>query len=265
MLWDTARRLVRRATALSGFAAIAMTPSFAGAQEETRPSLLQVEVRDSIGLPLPDATMEVFTLLERGIVWEWVRVDPGVLPPGINLVRFSHPGYRSSVLSVPLRKGSVVSLRVRLDTERDTSPPRPGTASAYEVRAIGLAIEGRAKNDIIGLRRVIPAADIAANTDAHTLGALMRRTKNTNLNILPATGGTFRVLSHGRGGGSTCPMQVMVNGDRRRFLPFATFDRLFGPEDMEAIEIFPEGHAVPFAYQAQRSSCGLLVVWMKNP
>ena len=265
MLWATPRREVGRAVCVWSLAMTALIPVVAPAQEASAESLLQVEVGDSIGLPLPDATMEVFTLLDRGIVWEWAPVEPSMLPPGINLVRFSHPGYRTSVFSVPLRRGSIVSLRVRLTPARDTTPPRTGTASAYEVRAIGLAIDGRAKNDIIGMRRVIPAPDIAAHADVNTVGALMRRVKNTDLNVLPASGGSFRVFTRGRGGGYSCPAQVMINGDRRRFLPFTTFDGLHGPHDIEAIEVFSEGHAVPFGYQGQRSACGLLVVWLKNP
>src|SRR5687768_12681995 len=92
----------------------------ASAQAAKKP-LLQLEVGDSIGLPLPDATLEVFTFMEGGVFAEWVTVGPSDLPPGINLLRFSHPGYRRTVFSVPLREGSTVALRVRLRPERDTT------------------------------------------------------------------------------------------------------------------------------------------------
>ena len=264
MVRNNVRRQRWRGIVIWSFAALVTSPSVARAQEEPVRALLQVEVGDSVGLPLPDATMEVFTFFEGGIAREWARTEPHTLSAGIFLLRFSHPGYRTSVLSVPLRTGSVVSLRVRLAPQRDTMPPRPGNASADEVHAIGLAIDGRVRNDIIGMRRVIAGQDIDVSADAHTIGALIRRVRNTDLKVVPASSGSFRVFTRGRGGGYSCPPLVMVNGDRRQFLPFATFDGLYRPGDVEVIEIFPEGHVVPLGYQGQRSACGLLVVWLKG-
>ncbi len=264
MVRDIVRRQRWRGIVTWTFAALATSPSIARAQEEPARPLLQVEVGDSIGLPLPDATIEVFTFFEGGIVREWARTEPHTLPAGIFLLRFSHPGYRTSVFSVPLRTGSVVSLRVRLTPQPDTTPPRPGNASADEVHAIGLAIDGRAKNDIIGMRRVIAGQDIASTSGAPTVGALIRRVRNTDLKVLPASSGSFRVFTRGRGGGYSCPPQVMINGDRRQFLPFAVFDGLYRPGDVEVIEIFPEGHVVPLGYQGQQSPCGLLVAWLRS-
>lgn len=57
----------------------------------------------------------------------------------------------------------------------------------------------------------------------------------------------------------------MINGDRRRTMSFATLDQLFGPSEVEAIEIFPRTHTVPFAYGFRESGCGRLVVWFRNP
>ena len=263
MLGDAVQRYVRLGACAAIVAATALAPSPVTAQREAKP-LLQFEVGDSIGLPLPDARFEVYALLEGGIVWEWAPVDPAALPEGIMLVRFSHPGYRASVLSVPLRKGSTVALRVRLDPMGDTVTRR-GVVTARTVRGAGLAIEGRAKTDILGLRRVIAHDDVGVDTEGMTIGSLMRRADNTDLNVVPVSGGAFLVYSRHGGGGRRCTMQVMINGDRRRFLPFSAFDNLFGPNEIEAIEIFPNGGRVPFSYQPSRSSCGLLVAWMKNP
>jgi len=240
----------------------ALLPSPARAQTE-RASLLQIEVGDSIGLPLPDATLEVFTVLDRGIAWEWAPVDPSELPEGTNLLRISHAGYRPAVFSVPLRSGSHVALRVRLHPMGD-SAARARAPQADEVRSIGLAIDGRARTDIIGVRRVLDRGAIAASA-APTLGALLRRTKGTNLNLLPARGGTFRPYTESQRGGSRCPAAVMVNGDRRRIFAFETADQLFSPEGIESIEIFPRGSSVPLAYQVPQSSCGVIVVWFRNP
>ncbi len=263
MLSYSAPLSLRRALLAGCVGALVVGPS-ASAQSDTTPTLLQVEVGDSIGLPLPEATVELFTILEGGIVWEWVRVEPSILPAGMSLLRFSHPGYRPAVFSVPLRKGGKVSLRVRLDPQGDTTAQRDAV-TAYPVRAIGLALDGRAKTDIIGVRRVLAPPALASAADVPTMGAFLRRAENTDLIVTPASGGTFRVFTRGRGGGTGCAAQVMVNGDRRRIFPFATYDDLFGTGNVEAIEIFPQGSSVPLAYQPPRSACGLLVVWLKNP
>jgi hypothetical protein len=252
-------RLIACATVL---AATALAPSSSTAQSAAKP-LLQFEVGDSIGLPLPDTRFEVFTLLEGGIAWEWAPVDPASLGAGIWLVRFSHPGYRSTAFSVPLRDGSTVALRVRLDTLRDTVT-RAGKVLARTVHGSGLAIEGRVKTDVLGRRRVIAHNDIGVSTDGTTIGAVIRRAENTDLNVVPVSGGAYLVYSR-YGGGRRCTAQVMINGDRRRFLPFSAFDNLYGPSEIEAIEIFPDAGQAPYSYLPTRSPCALLVAWMKDP
>lgn len=242
--------------------AAALSPIQPALAQGERDALIQIEVSDSLGLPLPDAAVEVFTLLEGGVFWEWARVGAADLPAGINLLRFSHPGYRASMFSVPLRPGGKVSLRVRLMAEGDTT--RRSTApEAREVRAIGLALEGKMRTDIIGHRRIVDRSAVESD-ETRRFGSLMRRVRGTELNIFPATGGSFRVMSQGSSGGSRCPVLVMVNGDRRRVFSFPTFDQLYGTADLEMIEVFPRGTSIPYAYQVPRSSCGLLAVWFKN-
>jgi hypothetical protein len=223
---------------------------------------VQVEVGDSIGLPLPDAKIEVFTFMDGGVFWEWVPIDSAALPIGINLLRFSHPGYRSATFSVPIREQTTLSLRVRLDPQRDTSSASE-TVEARPVRAIGLVIDGRAHTDIVGRRRVLEH-EAFEKESVTRFGPLMRRARNTDLKVLPASGGSFRVLGQSTGGSYNCPVQVMVNGDRRRILPFETFDQLFAVADAETIEIFPSGNSVPLSYQLSTSGCGLMVVWFRS-
>jgi len=265
-----ARRLSRLSIvsprlALTALAAliVGLTPPAPVHAQGDREALIQIEVRDSVGLPLPDAAVEVFTVMDGGVFWEWARVGANDLPAGINLLRFSHPGYAPSTFSVPLRSGSVVSLRVRLMPERDSLTRGPTALDARDVNAIGLAIEGRVKTDIIGRRRVVERAAVDADA-THRFGPLMRRVRNTELTVVPASGGSFRVQSQGSTGRSNCPMLVMVNGDRRRVFPFATFDQLYGTQDIEAIEVFPRAGSIPNSYQVPGSRCGLLVAWFKT-
>ena len=129
------------------------SPDFAQSPA-THSSALQVEVGDSIGLPLPDAKVEVYTFADGGTFREWVAVEPNELTDGVYLLRFSNQGFRSTALSVPLRKGTRVSLRVRLGAERDTTR-HVRVILADEVRSIGIVTEGRATADLTRGRRVL--------------------------------------------------------------------------------------------------------------
>ena len=259
--FERAARRAARVLAALACGALFLAPGAASAQAE-RPPLLQVEVSDSVGLPLPDARLEVFTLMDGGVFWEWIAVAPSELPAGINLLRFSHPGYRRSTFSIPLRDGSKVALRVRLDPERDTTK-RPDPLEAREVRAVGMALEGRMKVDVIGHRRILEPG-VLADESVGRFGALLRRARGTELRILPAGAGTYRPLAETMGGRSNCPMLVMMNGDRRQVLPFPAFDDLYGTRDLEVIEVFPRSASTPAAYQVPKAGCGMLVVWFKS-
>jgi hypothetical protein len=255
----TTRRVTMVAIAI--LTAVMFWPARGEAQGK-REAIVQIEVGDSIGLPLPDAKVEVFTFMEGGVFWEWVPLGSSALPAGINLLRFSYPGYRDVTFSVPVREGGTVSLRVRLDPEHDTTKASRAL-QARQVRAIGLALEGRARTDIVGRRHVLDH-DAFAGEVVNRFGPLMRRVRNTELRVIPSSGGTFRVFGQSGGGGFGCSVQVMINGDRRRILPFETFDQMFGVADAEAIEVFPMGSSVPLSYQVPRANCGLMVVWFRS-
>lgn len=255
------RAAFRTARVVLAIGALPVGPTAARAQAGREP-LLQVEVGDSIGLPLPDAKLEVFTLMDGGVFWEWVTVTPGQLPAGIHLLRFSHPAFRSSTFSVPLRDDSKVALRVRLDPDRDTTKRRD-PLEARAVHAIGLAIEGRMKTDVIGRRRIL---EIGAGADESVgrFGTLLYRARGTELRIVPVSSGSYRPLAESTGGRSNCSMLVMLNGDRRQVLPFAAFDDLYGTADLEVVEVFPRSASLPSAYQVPRAGCGMLVVWFRT-
>lgn len=242
-------------------AVLTVLPASAGAQKH-RESVLQIEVGDSIGLPLPDAKVEVFTYASGGVYWEWLPLGSEALPVGINLLRFSYPGYESSTFSVPIREGGTVSLRVRLHPRRDTMPAKPN-GMARSVHAIGLALDGHMKADIIGRRRVLEREMIDTQY-VNRFGQLLNRARNTELTVIPASGGSFRVFSRS-GGGNRCATQVMINGDRKRLLPFDAFDQLYSTTDVEVIEIFPAGSSIPQLYLPPRTTCGLMIVWFRSP
>jgi hypothetical protein len=249
-----------------GAASVART---AAAQQPA--SLLQLEVTDTVGIPLPDARLEVFTLLEGGIVWEWARVLPTGLPSGTHLLRISNPGYESAVFSVPLRKDGHVSLRVRLTAETDTLALKE--PQALKVRAQGFAIDGRVQTDVIGNRRVLNHRS-ATMTQPQTLGDLLRHVRGTTLTMYPTSGGMFtpsktRPLRAPRASRmtSTCSPPVMLNGDRRKVLTFEAANQLLPPEEIEALEIFESPGLIPSPYTVSGGDfCGgsMLVAWMRT-
>ena len=219
-----------------------------GAQASSRP-LLQLEVRDSIGLPLPDATLEVFTFVGTAF-WDWIATEPQALGDGTHLLRFSAPGYRPSMFSVLLREDHRVALRVSLYGEADTSRRSP-QIEADQVHATGFTKQGTVQSEVVGVRRVIDRAGIE-RARAVTVYELLRKTKGIEL------GG----LSRGPG---ACT--VTVNGDRRRVMPFATFNQMFTPEEAEAFEVVQKvGMRAPTArtVRAERG-CRVLMAWLRKP
>jgi hypothetical protein len=243
-------------------ASVFLGPATPASAQRKRQTVVQIEVGDSIGLPLPDAKVEVFTFANGGVFWEWVPLGSEPLPAGINLLRFAYPGFVPATFSVPVREGGTLSLRVRLQPEREALGATRHPA-AREIHAIGLALDGHANTDIIGRRRIIERQMIDSESVYH-FGPLLGRVTNTDLSVIPASAGSFRVFSQSAAGGFRCPVQVMVNGDRRRVLPFDTFDQMFSARDVEAIEIFPAGNSVPLVYQTVRGNCGLLIVWFRS-
>lgn len=161
--------------------------AFAGACRHVPPSpgsapppLLRVEVRDSTGLPLGDATMEVFTFV-GGPFWDWVTAEPQVLGDGIHLLRFSHAGSEPTMFSVLLRDGRYVTLRVTLDPRKDATAAGH-RLEAVDVHAAGEAQEGRIHTDVIGVRRIIDRS-LIERADAASIGELLLRTKGTDLGV----------------------------------------------------------------------------------
>jgi hypothetical protein len=232
------------------------------AQPSPRSPLLQIEVGDSVGLPLPDAKMEVFNLMDGAAFREWVTVEPNELAEGEYLLRVSNPGYRSAVLSVPLRKGTRVSLRVRLGAERDTTR-HTRVAQADEVHSIGIVSQGRATTDLMRGRRVLFRESIERASPA-SLSALLRDAKGFNVVLTSTPDGGYDAGAVGYGNGYGCPLPVLINGDRRRTIPFGEANQRYGIDVVEAIELVPRASARLYGRLEDRWECGVLLIWVKQ-
>jgi hypothetical protein len=230
------------------------------AAQPAEKTLLQLEIGDSLGLPLPNAELELYTYVEGGLFREWIPVEPAMLGVGIHLLRFSHDGFRPTVFSVPLRHGARVSLRVRL------LPVRPAAADlveASEVRALGLELDGRTTTDIIGGRRVLDREDVD-RAKTPRIAEILQRAKGTGLQVLPFTPGTSQVSTRPGIGRALCREAVMINGDPTLRLSFSRFEELYGTSEPEAVEIVIRGKAIPYTYRRSEGDCTMLLVWLKG-
>ena len=243
-------------------AALVLTSHLVAAQTSAPPKpLLQVEVADSIGLPLPDAKTEEFTLMDGGTFREWVLIEPGELADGVHLLRFSNDGYRSAAFSVPLRKGSVISLRVRLGAQPDTTR-RKKSVEAVPVNAIGLAIAGRTTTDIIKSRHVLER-DAADRANAPSIASLLRIARGLDVLVSPLIGDNSTISSSSAGGGVSCSIPVMINGDRRWLFSFTEANHRFVGDEVEMVELIPRSAATVYVRRREDADCGLLMLWMK--
>jgi hypothetical protein len=140
---------------------------------------------------------------------------------------------------------------VSLYAESDTARPSQHL-EADEVHATGFTKQGTVGSEVVGLRRVIGRTGIE-RADARSVYELLRNTSGTELRApLPGHPGC----------------SVMVNGDRRRVLPFAVFNQLFPPEQADAFEVVQfVGRRAPTARSilAARGVCGMLMAWLRKP
>jgi hypothetical protein len=222
--------------------------------------LLFIEVSDTVGLPLPDTRLELFDRAAGGLSREWLPIEPEMLEEGIHLLRFSHPGYKSSTFSVPLREGGLVTLRVRLAADSGQDALRPGRAIAKHIRAIGVARQGRATTDVIDGRLVLDREDIE-RAGAPTIAETLREARETGVVVEDTPGGlhTVRQISGPR---QRCPVQVMINGDKTFTISFLRFEELYRLSEAEVIEIIPDPKTLPFEFRRSGDLCGFLLIWL---
>jgi hypothetical protein len=252
-------RYLRRIGVVGALALAASAPAGAAVQIHGD-SLFQLEVTDSLGLPLPNAKLELFTLMEGAIWREWVTIQPYHLQPGMHLLRFSHEGFRASTFSVPLEKGRRVSVRVRLSPESDRQAPRD-VVEAAQVRAVGLVLASGAPRDFLGDRRIIDHAMIE-RIERTRLSEILRRTSRSGVMVLPLSGNRSSVRVGGRG---LCATGVMVNGNPTLRTTFARFEDSHWASEPEVIEIVARANAVPFSFRrVDGGDCAMLLVWLRG-
>ena len=255
--------VVRRFAFAAVVVATICFPRSAPAVQSASDSLFQLEVTDSVGLPLPDAKVEWFTYMPGGVWREWVEVAPFQLEPGMHLLRLSHEGYRPSILSVPLEKGRRASLRVRLrrDTGPDTGRSRVNVIDASDVRGVGLIVGSGVARDFLGERRIIdrPAIERAGRS---RLSDILRRVSGAGVMVLPGSAGRSTVRIGGR---QLCTAGVMVDGKPNRTITFASFEATQSASDPEVIELVERANAIPFSFRRGESGdCAMVLVWLRG-
>ena len=240
----------------------AALPSRGVAQNRDR-ALLQLEVRDDTGLPLPNARLDVFAYAEGGQFREWLGIVPDVLGSGVYLLRFSHEGFRPVVFSVPLRKDAPVSLRVQLVPD-SSRPSRRGLPEAVPVKAIGLALDSPAGTDVIGSRRVIDR-ETYEHTHAEGVAELFRVPSVRKSIGAQETVGDGGIRLRNPRTGDVCNPPVMLNGDMTLTLSFARYQELYRLSEPEAVEFVLDGRAVPYTFQRGHDlNCPVLMIWLRG-
>ena len=222
--------------------------------------LLFIEASDTLGLPLPDTRLELFDRAAGGLNPEWLSIAPEMLEEGIHLLRFSHPGYKSSTFSVPLREGGLVTLRVRLTPDSGHVTPQTGRPVARHVRAIGISRRGSEMTDIIDDRLVLDRDEIE-RADATSIAETLRQALETGL-IVEDTPGGLHTIRRQSVQSQRCPIQVMINGDATLVISFLRFEELYRNSEAEAIEIVPNPKTLPYYFRRSDSSCGFLLIWL---
>ena len=226
------------------------------------PPLLQLEVRDRSGLPLPNAKLELFAYAEGGLFREWVPVVPGMLGPGVHLLRFSHSGFEPVVFSVPVRRQTPVSLRVELDAEAPR--PRGGDAVAVPVNAIGLALDRRAGTDILGSRRVLDR-HAYERTNARGVAEVLRVPSVRRSIGASEAGVADGVLLRNPRTGEGCAPAIMLNGDVTLALSFARYQELYRLSEPEVVEFVLDGKAVPYTFKrGENLDCPVMMIWLRG-
>ena len=244
---------------------VCLCGSSSNAQQQEK-ELLQIEVTDAKGIPLPDAKIETFAFLDGGVFREWAEVVPEQLPTGIYLMRFSNPGYRSSTFSVPLQHGVTLSVLVRLhegsDSLRYRSKQKELQYAAPEAIVVAFNADGKA--DLLGHRRVFDQIPTEEGSGAwfnfRDPKLKVRRQPSTIGKIDPVMGESWK----NHKGTVNCPLKALINGDTRLPVLYGNFGHNRSIEDIEALEIFTEGAAIPQAYRVPGSGCGLAVVWFRS-
>ena len=230
-------------------------PSFA----QGRPPLLQLEVADSVGIPLPDAKLETYTLMSGAVFREWVVVTPNMLTAGTHLVRVSSAGFAPVALSVPLKNDSQFSLRVRLHGLRSSISPK-GRIEPGSIAAIGIPLGDPSRPDVVQARRIVLRETIE-QSQAKTLPDLLRRLGGADVVVTTRAGGSVELRGAWDGGASGCLLSMLANGDPRFPSSLQEIDDI---SDVEAIEIFRGRTADPYMRKREPWQCGLVIAWLKS-
>lgn len=266
--------------------AVMVTPNVALGQDD-KPRITGV-VADATGLPIEEAIVELvganrksttpatgrfqFDQLKKGKYWLFVR-------------RIGYQPYQQSLTVEPGTR----DFRIVLEAV-------PVRLVDIEVEALSGVYQRRMRNFALRSRsswggRFLTADDLA-RTEARRLGdVVIRHLPFKSLSTMDLRGGfdDFGQLEVGGGtsrwddvgqyvvGGATpryswsrstwrfrrdCPPAIALNGGG--ILPGMAVND-FDPEEVEAMEIYREGAALPIEHRfAGRATCGLVVIWLKS-
>ena len=177
--------------------------------------------------------------------------------PGTFRLRTSRIGYQATTSSeVAVEERQTVQVELKLSTTEVTLDPLTVTARSAPPRSRSLDREGFYDRARSGFGLFLDSSKLDAR-DAINTSEFFRGLAGVTL---APVGGNKYQISMTRSG-RNCPPQVILDGAP---VGAGDLDSFVQPRDVDGIEIYRGATEVPGRWMAQRSACGLIVIWTKR-
>jgi hypothetical protein len=229
--------------------AIASSARSSGAQEVSRPGVIDGVVTDTALVPLGDATVSFLGSTMRVVTGPNGRFRVREMKPGEYILIVRRIGYSASSVTVRMAQGDTLSpalVMKRAVTQLDTV-----TVEGQRFTPAMMEFEGRRK---LGFGHFITQADIEKR-NAVVLSDLLVGVPSVGVSVYGGWPKNIRA-------GSGCPFVVYIDGVR---IPTRNdFDNLAVPKEIAGIEIYSGAATIPLQYKPISGSfCGVMLIWTR--
>lgn len=177
--------------------------------------------------------------------------------PGQFRLRTSRIGYQPTTSSmVAVEERQTVQVELKLSTTEVTLDPLTVTARSAPPRSRNLDREGFYDRERSGFGLFLDSNKLNER-DAINTSELFRGL--AGVMVTPIGGNRYSITM--TRSGRNCPPQVILDGAP---VGAGDLDSFVQPRDVDGIEIYRGSTEVPGRWMAQRSACGLIVIWTKR-